>query len=361
MMVVVKAVTDVDELRLTVSGAARRLGIAPSTLRTWDRRYGVGPSDHARGRHRRYSAADMARLEVMQRALVTGAAPAEAARYARAAVLPGRPPAVSPPSGPGPAAPGRRAGGPDPGAGIDVIASLGAPGRAGHRPARPGGDGLPVVGTARSGGGLRMPGAGPAARGLARAALALDAVAVRRLVEEAIERDGLAPAWDGVVRPALDAVHARVRATGRGVEVARLLGEGATAVFHVRAHASPASLPGRPVLLAGMPRDEHGVPLAALGALLAERRVAGRSLGPALPAGALAAAVRRVAPAAVVLWSQRPATADVAVVTALPVTRPRFRTYVVGPGWEGAALPRGVVRLASLPDAVDRIAAALVG
>ena len=77
---------DVDEPRLTVSGAARRLGIAPGTLRTWDRRYGVGPTDHTRGRHRRYSAADMARLELMQHALVQGAAPAEAARYARSAL-----------------------------------------------------------------------------------------------------------------------------------------------------------------------------------------------------------------------------------------------------------------------------------
>jgi len=81
-------VEDVDEPRLTVSGAARRLGIAPATLRTWDRRYGIGPTEHARGRHRRYSADDMARLELMQRALMQGAAPAEAARYARTVALP---------------------------------------------------------------------------------------------------------------------------------------------------------------------------------------------------------------------------------------------------------------------------------
>jgi len=54
-------VEDVDEPRLSVSGAARRLGIAPGTLRTWDRRYGIGPTGHTRGRHRLYSAADMAR------------------------------------------------------------------------------------------------------------------------------------------------------------------------------------------------------------------------------------------------------------------------------------------------------------
>ncbi|MEY3734595.1 MAG: hypothetical protein RL347_1954, partial [Actinomycetota bacterium] len=29
---------------LTVAAVARRLGVAPATLRTWDRRYGLGPS-----------------------------------------------------------------------------------------------------------------------------------------------------------------------------------------------------------------------------------------------------------------------------------------------------------------------------
>ena len=82
-------VEDVDEPRLTVSGAARRLGIAPATLRTWDRRYGIGPTGHARGRHRRYSADDMARLELMQRALMQGAAPAEAASAVRFRPEPG--------------------------------------------------------------------------------------------------------------------------------------------------------------------------------------------------------------------------------------------------------------------------------
>jgi hypothetical protein len=59
-----------DEPRRTVSAAARRLGVAPGTLRTWDRRYGVGPADHSCDRHGRYSAVDMARFEVMQHALV---------------------------------------------------------------------------------------------------------------------------------------------------------------------------------------------------------------------------------------------------------------------------------------------------
>ena len=43
---------DIDEERLTVAAVARRVGVAPSTLRTWDRRYGLGPSEHVAGNHR---------------------------------------------------------------------------------------------------------------------------------------------------------------------------------------------------------------------------------------------------------------------------------------------------------------------
>lgn len=334
-----------DEPHLTVSGAARRLGIAPATLRTWDRRYGIGPSGHARGRHRRYSAADMARLELMQRALMQGAAPAEAARYARtsgSALRPGT--ALAPPETPedGATTPDRAA----------VLGAVVPP---------------PPVLRGRGGGGasLRMPGAGPRARGLGRAALAMDPTAVNRLVEDSIATDGLVVTWNEVALPVLAAIGDRWAATGRGVEVEHLLSQCLVGVFGTRtaAAAPPASLvpaPTRPVLLAAMPTELHVVPLAVLAALLAERGVGCRSLGAALPADALAAAVRRTAPAAVVLWSQLPATADLTVVTGLPVTRPRYRTFVAGPGWDGAALPAGVGVLRSLLDAGERIGAAVL-
>lgn len=333
-----------DEPRLTVSGAARRLGIAPATLRTWDRRYGIGPSGHSHGRHRRYSAADMARLELMQRALMQGAAPAEAARYARNSV-----PALRPEPGPTATAEGEVPA-PEradcPGSGAVVLP-------------------VPLL-RGRGGGGasLRMPGAGPRARGLGRAALAMDPNAVNHLVEDSIATDGLVATWDEVARPVLAAIGDRWAATGRGVEVEHLLSQCLVGVFGTRttaaaAPAEPVPTPTRPVLLAAMPTELHVVPLAVLAALLAERGVGCRSLGAALPADALAAAVRRTAPAAVVLWSQLPSTADPTVVTGLPVTRPRYRTFVAGPGWNGAALPSGVGVLSSLLDAGERIGAAV--
>jgi DNA-binding transcriptional MerR regulator len=70
---------------LTVAAVARRLGVAPSTLRTWDRRYDLGPSAHTAGSHRRYGPQDLARLVVMRRLTLEGVPPAEAARIALAA------------------------------------------------------------------------------------------------------------------------------------------------------------------------------------------------------------------------------------------------------------------------------------
>lgn len=69
---------------LAVAAVARRLGVAPATLRTWDRRYGLGPSGRTAGSHRRYTPEDVARLLVMRRLTLDGVAPVDAARAALA-------------------------------------------------------------------------------------------------------------------------------------------------------------------------------------------------------------------------------------------------------------------------------------
>ncbi|MDQ0372954.1 MerR family transcriptional regulator [Cellulomonas humilata] len=69
---------------LAVAAVARRLGVAPATLRTWDRRYGLGPSEHSAGAHRRYSTIDVERLLIMRRLTLDGVAPSESARIALA-------------------------------------------------------------------------------------------------------------------------------------------------------------------------------------------------------------------------------------------------------------------------------------
>ncbi|WP_372502758.1 MerR family transcriptional regulator [Streptoalloteichus tenebrarius] len=329
-----------SEPRLTVAAVARRLGVAPATLRTWDRRYGLGPSDHTSGRHRRYGPQDVARLELMQHALLRGASPAEAARYALTSPLPalqaatavGRPPV--------------EAVGPSPGAEPLLLA---------------GGEGEPDAGAGVGGRVLRLPGASRRARGLGRAALAMDAAAALHLVADAIAEDGVVGAWDGVIRPVLAAVGERWEHSGAGVAVEHMLNECVmTALARATASAPPPCNP-RPVLLACVPEDQHVLPLRALAAALALRGVGSLMLGPALPVDALVAAVRRTAPAAVVLWAQLPHQADPRLLAAVPRTRQRVRVFAGGPGWEPLLAPAQVEVLEALGPAADRVEQAVLG
>jgi transposase-like protein len=325
---------DAAQPLLGVAAAARRLGIAPATLRTWDRRYGLGPSEHAPGQHRRYTADDMARLDLMRRALLRGAGAGDAARIALAA---------APAEARGPASNGSHA------------ESGSSPSGEGDEPADAP---PPAVELSRSAGGgvLRLTGAGPLARGLGRAAAALDVDGVRALLSAAVAQSGVVAAWDEVVRPVLVAVGRRWSHSGLGVEIEHLLTGCVLAVFGGPPPAPPARTP---VLLAGMPGEQHTLPIVALAAALAERGTGCRPLGADLPAEALVAAIRRTAPAAVVLWAQAPETADVELLRALPRTRPQFRTYVGGPGWAGLPLPARVVELETLASACTVITAAV--
>jgi hypothetical protein len=267
------------EPALSVAAVARRLGIAPATLRTWDRRYGVGPSGHATGRHRRYGGQDVARLELMQRALLRGASPAEAARYALTMML--------------------------------------LPGQ----PAQPG-----------AGSAAALPGSGQVARGLGRAVVAMDSVAAQRLLGEAIEVNGVPRVWDDVVAPVLAAIAQRWTQSGAAPETEHLLYECVLAALIRATPLVTAPRNPRPVLLACMPGELHTLPLHGLDATLAGRRLGTRMLGPAVPADALTAAIRRMSPAAVVLWAQLPRNADPALVAA-PKGRQRTRLFLGGPGW----------------------------
>ena len=46
----------------TVSSVADELGVSASTLRTWERRYGLGPTGRQAGARRRYMPEDVERL-----------------------------------------------------------------------------------------------------------------------------------------------------------------------------------------------------------------------------------------------------------------------------------------------------------
>jgi MerR family transcriptional regulator, light-induced transcriptional regulator len=84
---VVRAVHSDAEAGYTVQAVAARLGIATPTLRSWNRRYGIGPSGHQPGQHRQYSESDIDRLVVMVRLIRAGATPVSAARATAAGIL----------------------------------------------------------------------------------------------------------------------------------------------------------------------------------------------------------------------------------------------------------------------------------
>ena len=117
----------------------------------------------------------------------------------------------------------------------------------------------------------------------------------------------------------------------------------------------------RPVLLACVPQEQHSLPLYVLRAALAERGVDTLMLGAALPANALASAVRRCAPAGVVLWSQLPRYAAADVFARVPRTRQQVRLFACGPGWSAVDLPDRVRRVDELRPAVDQISRHVVG
>ena len=72
-----------DGARWSAGAVARTLGISPTTLRTWDRRYGLGPRTREEGKHRRYDDVDVATLRRMLELTGQGVSPAAAATMAR--------------------------------------------------------------------------------------------------------------------------------------------------------------------------------------------------------------------------------------------------------------------------------------
>lgn len=73
-----------SDLTWGVGAVSQRLEVTASTLRTWERRYGVGPSFRTQGGHRRYTERDIDRVELMRRLVARGVSAQDAARVARA-------------------------------------------------------------------------------------------------------------------------------------------------------------------------------------------------------------------------------------------------------------------------------------
>ncbi|MFI0966319.1 MerR family transcriptional regulator [Streptomyces sp. NPDC021080] len=309
------------EAGVTTGALARRLGVSPTTLRSWDRRYGMGPAVRSGGRHRRWTPQDVAMLEEMCRLTSAGVPPAEAARAAK-----GRP---------DPLAPG--------------------PGTAGDRPEPL----APAAGSEPLGDPRQE------CKGLARAAVRLDAPSMEDQLTSLVERHGVVVGWEEVMVPALHAVGRKWESAGdRYVEVEHLLSWHISRVLHRAPRPAEPKVPAAgagPIVLACVPGEQHCLPLEALHAGLAEQGLPTRMFGPAVPPEALTAAVRRLGPAAVVLWSQTRSTADRPLArhiasTTWGVRGARSHPVVVlgGPGWAGRPEP-GMLRPPGLREALTAL------
>lgn len=307
----------------TTAAVARRLGIAPATLRSWSQRYGIGPAAHTPGSHRRYTAADLAELDAIRGLVADGVPLPAAAALVRAQRHPAAP--VTP-------APGSLRPYPD----RDEPAT-GPPPRGGTDPLpRPTGRAVPAV---------------DAVAQLASAAFGLDPTTATHLVAAALTDHGVLTTWEQLCLPAFDVIDASVTADLGCVDAHLLL----SWVLAACLRQVPTAPGPHPVLLACTPTEQHSLGLDALTAALAERRIPARMLGATASVAATLHACARLRPRAVVIWSQRPATAEPDLLRQL---RDHTSTVLAaGPGWHPTALPAATTRTEHLRAALALITA----
>ncbi len=265
-----------NEELLTVAAVARRLGVAPATLRTWDRRYGLGPSSHEAGEHRRYSPNDLAQLTLMRRLIISGVAPADAAHRAKA-----------------------------------------------H-------SGSVSVENVIEDFEVRE----DVVDSLHRAAKSLDKNFVETLLRKDIAENGVIASWTEVIVPLLFLVGDEWAATGTGIEVEHMLSEIIKRLLREGVAEIKEPINAQPVLLASVGEELHCLAIHALAAALAEKRIETFFLGARTPLEAISGMVKRAAPPAVFLWAQLEQNSDPKFFNDLPVVRPAPRVIVGGPGWD---------------------------
>jgi MerR family transcriptional regulator, light-induced transcriptional regulator len=274
---------------LTPAAVARRLGVAAATLRTWDRRYGLGPSEHTAGAHRRYTAADVARLSAMRALTLDGVAPVEAARLARDGVN-GRHLAVVP----------------DPAQSVEEERRVQVEDRA----------------------------ASPTE--VIDAALRGDSAAARALLAPG---DDLSRWWSDLIVPARAGVASRTVLARPGDEPDEVIVAAALAALRDRFSRVPRHPSRRRVVLLFTPPGEpRPLELHVLAAALADNGLDARVV--AGPAGQtrLSEIVTMTSPSAAVLMSERE-DPDLAIVGSLSAQHPELMQFVMVPDVAASAVP----------------------
>ena len=295
-----KSASGVNEEKLTVAAVARRIGVAPATLRTWDRRYGLGPSDHEEGEHRRYCPNDVAKLTMMRRLIVAGVTPAEAAEQAKS---------------------------------CKTIVPL-----------------MKIV--------KEFEVREEVVDALYKALQALDGVFVETTLAHEIDTYGVEGAWSDVIVPVLFLIGEEWENNQKGIEVEHLFSEILKRTMHNRVVELKKPINPRPVLLAAVGEELHSLPVYALAAALCERNIQTSVLGARTPLEALSAMVTRCAPPAIFLWAQLPKNAESKYWNEIPDIRPAPRIVVGGPGWDAISCDE-VVRAEGLEQACEEITQAL--
>ena len=295
-----KRAHEVVEEKLTVAAVARQIGVAPATLRTWDRRYGLGPSEHNDGEHRRYCPADVAKLMTMRRLIVSGVAPSDAAEQAKS--FKGE---------------------------------------------------LKVKKIVKE-----FEVREEVVEALYKALQGFDRAFVEETLAHEISEYGVEGAWADVIVPTLFLIGQDWENDQKGIEVEHLFSEILKRTMHNRVVELKKPLNSRPVLLAAVGEELHSLPVYALAAALCERNIQTYVLGARTPLEALSAMVTRCAPPAIFLWAQLPKNAEEKYWREIPSIRPAPRIVVGGPGWDSVECAE-VIRAEGLEHACDEIVQAL--
>ncbi len=283
-----------------MAAVARRLGVAPATLRTWDRRYGLGPSEHSTGEHRRYNNHDLARLTLMRKLVIAGVSPAEAAQ--RALSFDGQ-------------------------SSAELISTSLSKDVAVREE---------LVET------------------LIRAARAYDRNFIEELLRAELSARGITNTWNEVIVPLLILIGDEWAESGTGIETEHLVSEIIKRLLQEENKSVQNPINARPVLLACIGEEMHSLALYALGAALSERNIAIQFLGARTPIEAISAVVKRSAPPAIFLWAQLGKNGDPAVIGELPAIRPAPRIVLGGPGWKSSD-KKSAVLVDDLLEAIEEI------
>lgn len=267
-----------------VGAVAKRVGIAANTLRSWDRRYSVGPSRRSAGGHRRYGSADVQRIEAMIRMTDQGV-PTSIAAEVVLRLEPG-----------------------------ELVTAIDL----GPEPVSP-----------RSGRGD--------IEKVVAAAVALDAMALRSTYREVLESSGLAEAWTGTLVPALQQIGQAWAAGRLGIPAERLASE--ILASELRGHTQRVRIRrgdqvvAPSVVLASADEEQHYLPLLALEGHLVEEGVESLLLGPRVPPESLLGLLGEADSPTFFVWASMPRPVDDTLFDVLGKSLRPLNVVIGGPGW----------------------------